>query len=286
MTQDTTFDYKTYCETILAFMKNAPVNLFFKDTECKYRFVTDVCSMLNGGDEHSVLGKTDLEVQVYKDFGKLYYEDDLKILATGTGSEYINEIATPEGPRYFEIKKNPVIVNGKVVGIVGLAEDITPRMQTEKELERLSFRDTLTGLYNRNFFDRKGQEVLERCTFPVTVIMSDCDYLKRVNDTYGHEYGDLMLRRVARILRENLAEENLVIRMGGDEFLILCQHCTAQQADCLIQTFQRKLAAESDDRLPLGVSFGACTLDSLPVALQDAYHEADHIMYQNKHKNR
>lgn len=285
MEQDTNFDYKSYCENMLAFMKSAPVNLFFKDTECKYRFVTRHCNMVYGDDDY-ILGKTDPEVQVYKDFGKLYYEDDLKILRTGEGSQYVNEIPTPEGVRYFEIKKNPVFVDGKVVGIVGTVDEITPRMQMEKELELLSYRDTLTGLYNRNYFDRKGQEFLDKAVFPVTAIMSDCNYLKRVNDTYGHEYGDLMLKRVARIVRENLAEENIVIRVGGDEFLMLCQNCTAQQAAVLVQQLERRLAAESDDRLPLSVAFGSYTMADGPASLQLAYHEADHIMYQNKHRNR
>mgnify|MGYP002524513355 CR=1 FL=1 len=285
MEQDTNFDYKSYCENILAFMKSAPVNLFFKDTECKYRFVTRHCNMVYG-DDHSILGKTDLDVQVYKEFGRLYYEDDKKIIATGIGSHYVNEIPTPEGVRYFEIKKNPVFLNGKVVGIVGTADETTPRVRMEKELEQLSYRDTLTGLYNRNYFDRKGQEFLDQAAFPVTAIMSDCNYLKRVNDTYGHEYGDLMLKRVARILRENLAEENIVIRVGGDEFLMLCQNCTAPQAAVLVQQLERRLAAESDDRLPLSVAFGAYTMEHAPVSLRLAYHEADHIMYQSKHKNR
>lgn len=282
MTQDTTFDYKTCCETILAFMKNAPVNLFFKDTECKYRFVTEICDLVNGGEEHSILGKTDLEVQVYKEYGKMYYEDDRKILATGIGSEYVNEFQTPEGPLYYEIRKKPVFAEGKIVGIVGIVENITLRMRMEKELERLSYRDSLTGLYNRNFFERKGQEQLDKAVFPVTVIMSDCNYLKRVNDSYGHEYGDLLLKRVGRILRQNLAEEDIVIRMGGDEFLLLCQNCAAAQADMLIRQLRQKLAAESDDRLPLSVAFGSYTL-STAAGLQDAYHKADHIMYQNKH---
>lgn len=286
MDQGTNFDYKSCCENILAFMKNAPVNLFFKDTECKYRFVTEVCGMCSGGPENSILGKTDLEVQVYKDFGRFYYEDDLKILRTGEGSQYISEIPTPEGTRYFEIRKNPVVVDGKIVGIVGLIDDITKRTQMEKELEELSYHDTLTGLYNRNYFDRRGQEFLDKAVFPVTAIMSDCNYLKRVNDTYGHEYGDLMLKRVARILRQNLAGENIIIRVGGDEFLMLCQNCTISQAALLVQKLERRLAAESDDRLPLSVAFGSYTMDCGPASLQLAYHEADHIMYQNKHKNR
>ena len=271
MEQDTNFDYKSYCESILAFMKSAPVNLFFKDTECKYRFVTRHCNMVYGDDDY-ILGKTDLEVQVYKDFGRLYYEDDLKILRTGEGSQYVNQIPTPEGVRCFEIRKNPVVVDGKVVGIVGFVDEITKRVRMEKELEQLSYRDTLTGLYNRNYFDRKGQEFLDKAVFPVTAIMSDCNYLKRVNDTYGHEYGDLMLKRVARILRQNLAEENIIIRVGGDEFLMLCQNRTAPQAAVLVQQLERRLAAESDDRLPLSVAFGIYTMADGPVSLQLAYH--------------
>ena len=286
MEQDTNFDYKSYCENILAFMKSAPVNLFFKDTECKYRFATEVCDLCNGGAEHSILGKTDLEVQVYKDFGKFYYEDDLKILRTGEGSQYVSEIHAPESTIYLDIRKKPVVVDGKIVGIVGLVDDVTERVRMEKELEQLSYRDTLTGLYNRNYFDRKGQEFLDKAVFPVTAIMSDCNYLKRVNDTYGHEYGDLMLKRVARILRQNLAEENIIIRVGGDEFLMLCQNCTAPQAAVLVQQLERRLAAESDDRLPLSVAFGTYTMADGPASLQLAYHEADHIMYQNKHRNR
>ena len=71
-------------QKLTAFLRATPANLFFKDTECKYRFSTEQCDMVNGGAEHSILGKTDLEVQVYKEFGRIYYEDDLKILATGT----------------------------------------------------------------------------------------------------------------------------------------------------------------------------------------------------------
>ena len=95
-----------------------------------------------------------------------------------------------------------------------------------------------------------------------------------------------MLKRVARILRENLAEENIVIRVGGDEFLMLCQNCTAPQAALLVQELERKLAAESDDRLPLSVAFDSYTMDCGPASLQLAYHEADHTMYQNKHRDR
>ncbi len=70
---------------------------------------------------------------------------------------------------------------------------------------------------------------------PVTIIMGDCNYLKRVNDAYGHEYGDLLLKRVGRVIRENLPPESVALRMGGDEFLIACNHFSAEEAEQLIE---------------------------------------------------
>ena len=286
MVQDESFDYKSCCESILAFMKNAPVNLFFKDTECRYRFVSDVCNMLNGGDEHSVLGKTDLEVQVYPEFGQFYYEDDLKILRTGEGSQYVSEIPTPEGTLYFDIRKNPVFHAGKIIGIVGITEDITARVQMENELKELSYHDTLTGLYNRNYLDVKKDKLIASIQLPVTVIMGDCNYLKRVNDTIGHDYGDMLIKRAARIIRATVPESCSVIRLGGDEFLILCGQTSARQAQELIQRVQSALKAGSDDRLDLSVAFGFHTTEEGAFDLHAAYHLADQDMYQNKHRDR
>lgn len=269
-------------EELVTFMKNAPANIFFKDTECKYRFVSEICDMVNGGAEHSILGKTDPEIQVYKEFGDFYYQDDLKILATGEGSQYVSEIPTPEGTVYFEIRKNPVIVDGKTIGIVGIVDDITERKRMEKKLEELSFRDNLTGLYNRNYLDAKEKEIAETTKFPVSVIMADCNYLKKTNDTYGHEYGDLLLRRVARILEECRPVTSVALRIGGDEFMLICNECPAEKAQQLIEKLQEQFAAKRDDRIPLSVAMGSYTAEQGPFSLQYAYHCADQEMYRNK----
>lgn len=59
---------------------------------------------------------------------------------------------------------------------------------------------------------------------PVSLIMADCNYLKRTNDTLGHEYGDLLLQRVANVIQESVSPNDVAMRVGGDEFLILCTH--------------------------------------------------------------
>lgn len=94
----------------------------------------------------------------------------------------------------------------------------------EKELEELSFTDKLTGLHNRNYMEVRSKNYVRKDDFPTSWIMFDCNYLKEVNDHLGHEYGDLLLQRIANSIKETISKESIAMRVGGDEFLILCPH--------------------------------------------------------------
>lgn len=210
-------------EMMKRFMCSAPVNIFFKDTECRYCFASEICNLVSVGENGSIVGKTDLEIQKFPEMGKMYYEDDKKILATGKGSQYISEFPMENGESlYFEIKKSAVRdENGNIIGIVGIVDNVSERVRLEKKVEELSMIDGLTGVYNRNYLKYRVEEKKKKLIFPFTVIISDCNYLKKVNDQYGHEYGDILLKIVAGTLKEEIPEGSPVIRMGGDEFMIL-----------------------------------------------------------------
>lgn len=271
---------------VLSFMENAPGNIFFKDTECKYRFVTELCCVLNGGKEHSVIGKTDLEIQVFPDLGRIYYEDDKKILATGEGSEFISEFPFETGSLYYEIKKSPVIENGKIIGIVGVVTDITKLIRLENELKELSFKDKLTGLYNRNYMESRSKNYVRENDFPATLIMADCNYLKTVNDTLGHEYGDMLLRQVAKAIEETVPEGCIPMRIGGDEFLILCPKFTADMAEKLIAKIKQCFVSKSNNILTLDAAFGYYTAEDDTLTFDEALRLADQAMYEDKRKSR
>lgn len=202
------------------------------------------------------------------------------------GTGYITEVPREDGIAYYQIKKNPVVLEGKIIGIVGLISDITERVRLEKQAQNWAIHDELTGLYNRNYLKVKGAEQLKGAIMPITIIMGDCNYLKRVNDAYGHEYGDLLLKRVGRVIRENLPPESVALRMGGDEFLIACSHFSAEEAEQLIERLHGELARQSDDRLKLDVAFGYHTVTEGPFDYTAVYHAADRDMYRNKRKNR
>ena len=172
------------------------------------------------------------------------------------------------------------------MGIVGFINDITSRVELEKQIEELSFKDPLTGLYNRTYLEVRAKPALKEAKLPITVVMADCNYLKKTNDTYGHEYGDLLLKRVARIIRSALPAGCTALRIGGDEFMILCEGCDEQQDKALVEDIRRRFAQETDDRVPLSVAFGAHTTKAGEFSFPEAYRRADRAMYENKRKMR
>ena len=155
-----------------------------------------------------------------------------------------------------------------------------------KQVEELSFKDQLTGLHNRNYMESRSSQFVRSGDFPVSLIMADCNYLKRTNDTLGHKYGDLLLQRVAGVIRETIPIHHIAMRVGGDEFLILCTHCSRAEAEALVVRLRKRLAERSDETLTLSVSFGICTIEHEPFFFEQAYKKADQEMYQDKMASR
>ena len=272
-------------ELIMQFILHAPANIFFKDTECRYLFASEICHLVNGGEDGTIIGKTDLEIQNNKELGKLYYEDDKKILATGEGSDYVSEFPVENGESlYFEIKKNPVRdTKGKIIGVVGIVCDVTERIRLEKKVEELSIIDSLTGTFNRNYLNYKIENKKKLLKYPFTVIMSDCNCLKQVNDKYGHEDGDVLLKTIATVLMEEAPHGSPVVRMGGDEFIILGNGISESDAKLLMDNVQNKLKIKSErTNIPLSLSMGSFTVENGDFSMEEIYHEADKKMYGTK----
>lgn len=157
----------------------------------------------------------------------------------------------------------------------------THNISMAKRAEELSFQDKLTGLRNRNYLESLGDDSVNK-SLPVSVIMMDCNHLKRTNDLYGHEMGDELLRRTASVLRRVAGEKFVPMRAGGDEFLLICPYTDRESARQLVQDLRRGLAAASDDALAVSASFGIATVETPGCTLAEIYRVADHSMYQEK----
>ena len=157
----------------------------------------------------------------------------------------------------------------------------THNISMVKHAEELSYQDRLTGLRNRNYLESRGDSLVNE-DLPVSVIMMDCNYLKRTNDVHGHEMGDELLRRTASVLRRVAGKDCLPMRVGGDEFLLVCPHTDNESALGLERDLRLGLAAVSDEALTVSASIGVATVETAGNTLADVYRIADHNMYREK----
>lgn len=173
-------------------------------------------------------------------------------------------------------------VDGNVLALLVTTRDITSVKQTEE----LSFKDQLTGLYNRNYLETRSKKFIGTGDYPVSLIMADCNYLKQTNDSLGHEYGDLLLQRIANAITEVIPPACVAMRIGGDEFLILCPQCDNEKAQQIVAEIRQKLNARSDAKLRLSAAFGTFTAENETISFEEAYKNADREMYRDKQASR
>ena len=158
-------------------------------------------------------------------------------------------------------------------------------------LKDASVKDFLTGLYNRRYFFDVGQKLFAhaaRKNLTLGCAMVDIDHFKKVNDTYGHEAGDLALCQVSSILKNRMRETDIVARVGGEEFCILAVNISAKNPGELFEELCRKIAESPIDiggqNIKVAVSIGVTT--ELASSLDDMVCQADKLMYEAKSSGR
>jgi len=181
-------------------------------------------------------------------------------------------------------------------------EEVSARLQNirqvcdrVRELEGLLVRDYLTGSYNRKFFMERFQEEsswAHRYGEPISIVMIDIDYFKKINDTYGHCTGDHVLQQVCELITARLRANDILARFGGEEFIILMSNTDAGVAYAAAEARRQAGAGNgfySDDRLRFSVtiSAGVATFHGEPeVTVDDILGRADAALYRAKEQGR
>jgi diguanylate cyclase (GGDEF)-like protein/PAS domain S-box-containing protein len=181
-----------------------------------------------------------------------------------------------------EVSLAPVTIDRKPYTIA-ILRDLTERRRLEENLLHLSTHDSLTGLFNRGAFDDALARLDEHGPHPVGVLMVDLDDLKRVNDEQGHAAGDAMLRRVAEVLRTTFRSDDVLARIGGDEFAVLTSGRDVDAVEVLGARLTEAVAQHNraQDSTPLRLSIGVAIAES-GMSIAAALHDADARMYSMK----
>ncbi|OEF96636.1 diguanylate cyclase [Desulfuribacillus alkaliarsenatis] len=157
----------------------------------------------------------------------------------------------------------PLIDDNIIIGGIGIIEDFTERKRLEEEIKKLSVTDKLTQIYNRLKLDEALEQELIRAKRTgeiFSVILTDIDRFKAVNDNYGHQTGDLVLKEFATILKEGIRASDIVGRWGGEEFLIIAPDTKLENACILAEKLRTKIEVHSFvDKLKITSSFGVAT---------------------------
>jgi diguanylate cyclase (GGDEF)-like protein/PAS domain S-box-containing protein len=177
--------------------------------------------------------------------------------------------------------------NGKLVGGLAVCHDITQRKHTEHELMFESTHDALTGLFNRRYFEARMSELAHSNGFPISLVVMDVDGLKKINDLYGHQAGDDLLRQLADVLRRGFRCSDEIARIGGDEFAVILNNTDAKGLARTIERVHKKLEEQNQNttQMPLYVSIGSATAND-PEALNMVFYLADQAMYKEKAEKR
>jgi len=174
--------------------------------------------------------------------------------------------------------------DGRIVGVIESIRDISEKEQIQKQLQYLTVHDSLTGLYNRTFFDQETNLLEKGYSDPVGVIVCDVDGLKQINDTFGHDAGDELLRAAATVIKNSFRKDDIVARIGGDEFVVLLPSSDHETVKDSYDRIKKGIALYNgaNPKLPLSISVGFAIKDGANTSLNDTFKQADNNMYIEK----
>ncbi|KQM20591.1 diguanylate cyclase domain-containing protein [Novosphingobium sp. Leaf2] len=247
------------------------------------------------GLPHGQMPSLDEALKFYRADDRAEIDRLLKRCAThGEPFDFESDFFTVDGrERRVRSMGEAQVVDGRVVAIIGVFQDVTERHAREQSLRRDADTDALTGLANRSCLNKHLNDALERARAandPACLLLLDLDGFKGVNDTFGHATGDDVLRGMAQTLRGVVPPKSVVARLGGDEFVVLL----TRPRDCGdVETVVGAVLASLRDnvekdgiRRTVSVTVGAALLDSVTSSSSEWLHRADVALYEAKRVQR
>ncbi len=208
-------------------------------------------------------------------------------------SHLIHYRLNTQTPLFLGIKTEEEVVRNNLDSIIKLINLCLEKIGLYKKLQEVSIHDSLTSLYNRRYFTERFEEEYSRAKkfeLPLSLLMIDIDYFKKINDTYGHLVGDIVLKEVAFIIRENVREIDFVARYGGEEFIVILPETEKKDAFVVGERIVKKVDAHSieafDEKVKVTVSVGVASFPEDSRYKEPLLEAVDRALYKAKKEGR
>ncbi len=268
-----------------------PMPVFYKNREGIYLGCNKAFERAINLSKEEVIGKTVFQVSS-EPLAKIHFEKDNELFDNPGIQIYDGKLTLRNGDSSIFRYHKATFTNekGEVTGIIGAAFNI----KQEKVLEGLASYDPLTNLYNR----RVGLEMLESSMVEcrsrggkLSLVVMDVDHFKEINDTYGHSFGDEVLKKISQVLEDNLRKEDIVFRYGGEEFVYALPFTGRKEAFLASERIRRDISAvfKGDDKRikkQISASFGIAVFPDNGDDINKLMEKADSAMYRVKKNGR
>ena len=288
----------------------------------RYTYASPSIREMTGYPVEEVVGQPIDSWLTAESAGRLAREVDLSLRRIAAGDQAASvlvselELVRKDGGQIFiEVVASYLLdEHGVARSILGITRNVSERKAAESALkesnrqlharieeigrlqvalQELAVRDSLTGLYNRRYLDETLEREVSRARregIPLSLVMLDIDYFKRVNDTYGHQVGDEVLRTLAATLSADIRAEDVACRYGGEEFLILLPNMplpnAMQRAEAWRSAVERLSIAHGNFRLTFTISLGVSAYPDHGKTPDELTRCADQALYKAKHAGR
>ena len=272
-----------------AVLNVSPDAIFMKNKDLEFILNNKAhLKLLGVSDQQQTIGKTDFDF-----FPKELLEkekilsDEQKIIKTGKpllNHEREIFLKSGLGKRWVSDSKVPLKDSeGNIIGLVGVARDITEKKLLERKIKNLSFHDDLTGLYNSRYFNQELKRLNTSRQIPLSIVVADIDGLKMVNDKFGHKEGDKLIISASKILKKSFRREDIVARWGGDEFIVLLPGTDTAKVKEIVKRNRNSFKNNKiSNKITVNISLGFATKTSVKENIDTIIELADKNMYQDK----
>lgn len=273
-----------------SFVENSADIIFTLNGEAEVIYISPNCKNILGYKAEELERQGMLELFLPDDREKFLSDVDICFKdRIKKGNEY-RLMHKNKKIEWYSVKFSKIKNDNNDQELVCNARNITERKTYEIKLKDLSTKDQLTGAYNRYFFNKELNRLSKQNTYPISIIVFDLDNLKEVNDCFGHDEGDKLLKKCCSLIEGSLREGETLARVGGDEFIAILPLSTEKETLQILRKILNKIdycnEVSGNKKYKLSLSAGIATINNPQTSVEHIIKLADARMYSQKKRKK